>query len=534
MHKQTLTALHAKDIVAALQIQRKRENIQLFLIVCGVVCCVTPFLVLAGLSFGPSLLLSVAIALTVAMAIARWPVTGFFIVTGCVVLIDQAPLQASVFTDRLYVYYWPPALEGLIERPIGFLFLFILLVIICRDLVKRQWFLRGGMMLIPFLLFFLCLAFGAFYGYLTGGDVKIIVVELRPFIYMFESYLLAYNMVTSKQHIRLFFWMVIIGAGFKALQGFYLYFIALHGQLLTDSLMSHEEFFFFAALLVLVFLFSIHYRYRPQLIASLIVMPFVIVTLILNQRRADYIALVAGLGVAWILTYATMPRSRKFLVILLLFSLLLGGGYVALFYNSTQGFAEPARAIVAVFKPGLSDFRDAASNQYRVVENFDLKFTILHNNPFIGLGFGKPYLQPIPLTTLFQGIGAADIYYGYVPHNNIYWVWMRLGAIGFLAFWYLIGSIIVRGSLIARRLQDPYLRLVAIFVVAVVYIEIIVSFADYQLFFYRNVIYIGLLAGILAKLPELDTVKEDLGESMGRSHQMLQENPVLEMVETTR
>ncbi len=81
---------------------------------------------------------------------------------------------------------------------------------------------------------------------------------------------------------------------------------------------------------------------------------------------------------------------------------------------------------------------------------------------------------------------------------------MRLGAIGFLAFWYLIGSIIVRGSFIARQLHDRFLQTVAIYVVSVTIMEIIVAFADYQLFFYRNVIYVGLLVGILVKLPKLD------------------------------
>jgi hypothetical protein len=41
--------------------------------------------------------------------------------------------------------------------------------------------------------------------------------------------------------------------------------------------------------------------------------------------------------------------------------------------------------------------------------------------------------------------------------------------------------------------------------------EIVVAFADYQLFFYRNVIYIGLLAGILMKLPEVE--KNDEAEA---------------------
>jgi len=84
---------------------------------------------------------------------------------------------------------------------------------------------------------------------------------------------------------------------------------------------------------------------------------------------------------------------------------------------------------------------------------------------------------------------------------------MRLGPLGYLALWFLIGSIIVRGCAIARQLQDQYLQLVAIFVVAITFMEVIVAFADYQLFFYRNVIYLGLLAGILMKLPELDHQK---------------------------
>lgn len=122
----------------------------------------------------------------------------------------------------------------------------------------------------------------------------------------------------------------------------------------------------------------------------------------------------------------------------------------------------------------------------------------------MGLGFGKPFLQPI----LLPNIITLDPYYNYVPHNTIYWIWMSLGPIGYFALWYLFGAIIIRGCLIVRQLRDRYLQLVAIYIVAIVFMEVVVAFADYQLFFYRNVIYLGLLTGILLKLPSMDEKKE--------------------------
>ena len=55
-----------------------------------------------------------------------------------------------------------------------------------------------------------------------------------------------------------------------------------------------------------------------------------------------------------------------------------------------------------------------------------------------------------------------------------------------------------------RQLRDPYLQVVAIYVVAVTFMEVVVAFADYQLFFFRNVIYLGLLCGILMRLLAMD------------------------------
>lgn len=490
-------------LLRELEEQRTRRNRLWFALVCGVLLLLTPVVVLGVLDMGVGLFVALPVILIVCIVIARRPQLGFLVITLCVVCIDQAPQLVPIFTDKLYIYFWPPALEGLIERPIGFLFLFLLFVLVCRHLVKREKLLHGGGLIVPFGLFMLCVVVAAAYGYLSGGTLKIIVVEIRPFIYFFESYLLAYNLVTQKNDVRNFFWLVITGAGLKGLQGIYIY-VRLHGQLGNNTLMSHEESFFFIGVLLFVILLSMHYRWRPQLLTALCVLPVVLVTLVLNNRRTDYVAFLLALGTAWATLFVLKPRARLTLGLTAGISGLLLGGYLLAFANSTAPIGQPARGIVAVFHPSATDVRDLQSNQYRIVEDFDLRYTITHENFFVGMGFGKLYLEPVPLTTVFPGIGEADQYYNYVPHNNIYWVWMRLGAIGFLAFWYLFGSLIVRGTLIARRLRDPYLQVAAIYAVGMAVAEIVVAYADYQLFFYRNIIYIGLLAGLLMKLPELE------------------------------
>ena len=486
--------------VSAFIADHKRSDLILYVVIFVITFIFTLVSVLAGTQIGFTAVMAIIAALFAVALVVRWPTVGFFVVVGCAVLVEEAPLSTPIFTDRLNVYYWPPALAGLIERPIGFLILFIFLVLICHRLINRQRPLQGGKLLWPYLFFMLCVAGGVLHGLASGGDFKIIVLEVRPFWYLFVSYILAYNLVESKSHIRLFFWIVIVGAGVKALQGLYIYVILFHGSLQGhNEIMAHEESFFFAALLLLVFLFCIHYRYRSQMYAALLISPVVLIALIANQRRADFIALLVGALIAWTLTLWVKPRSRMRLIVGMVVFLAFGTGYVLAFSHSTGTVAEPARAVISIINPNLADARDASSNLYRTIEDFDLKYTV-KQNLVLGLGFGKQFLQPIPL----PDISDQDPLYVFVPHNTIYWVWMRLGPVGYIALWYLFGAFIVRGCLIVRQLKDQYLQLMAIYIVAVTFMEVIVAYADYQLFFYRNVIYLGLLVGLLMKLPSID------------------------------
>jgi O-Antigen ligase len=492
-----------KNSVSALRSARKRQETLLFIVLFVVLISFVPLLILEGTKVGFGLIIGGVGVLALTIVIIRWPIVGLYALAASALLIEEEPLSTPIFTDHLYIFYWPTQLAGFFERPIGLLILFTFFIWLFRRLMRREQLLRGGALWVPFALYMLCVVGGAAYGLVTGGDLKIIVVEFRPFWYTFTSYMLAYNFVTRKSHIRTFFWLIIVSAGVKALQGLYIYLIVYHGDLTgQDTIMSHEESFFFAALLLLVIICSLHYRYRPQFIAALSIAPAVLIALIANQRRTDYVALLVGIGVAWLLIFQINPEKRIRLLLLMGICVGLGTCYIIAFQNNPGILGEPARSIISVFNPSATDVRDINSNLYRDMENFDLTYTV-KQHPF-GLGFGKSFLQPQPLTSIFPDILASDQYYNYVPHNTIYWIWVDLGPVGYFSLWFLFGSITLLGSITARKLRDPYLQVVAIYIVAVAIMEVVVAFADYQLFFYRNVIYLGLLCGILAKLPQLD------------------------------
>jgi cell division protein FtsW (lipid II flippase) len=501
---QTPIASQTLQTVSHMLAARKRSETILFLLIFIITLSMTPVIMIAGLSFGMTFVLGVVIAIILAGLVVRWPVIGFFVVATCVVLVEQDALSSTDFTDRLYVFYWPTKFEGLPERPLGFLILFIFLVIICGNLLSRKKILRGGDLGLPFLLFMVCVIWGVVHGIISGGSFKIIVLEVRPFLYLFEAYFLAYNLISKKNQIRAFFWVVIFGAGVKSLQGLYLYLIVFHADLVDHhEIMAHEESFFFISLLLLVVLFVLHHCYRPQFFVALAISPCVIIAMVANQRRADYVAFLLGVAVAWILVFWVKPQSRKKLVVGMIIFLIIGTAYVLAFQHGSGSFSEPARSIVSIFKPN-ADSTSYYSNLYRDIEDYDLKYTV-RLNP-MGMGFGKQFLQP----EILPNIITLDPYYLYIPHNTVYWVWMRLGPFGYAAFWYLIGAAVIRGCLIARKLKDSYLQLVAIYVVAVIFMEISVAYADYQLYFYRNVIFLGLLLGMLMLLPKLDAQKETI------------------------
>jgi hypothetical protein len=480
----------------------RSSSTPVFLVMLAFTVGLAPFMMLEDLTYGIGLALGALVAVVVLVLTVRAPVFGFYILAFVAVVIEEEALATPIGTDRLNIFSWPVRLSGLPERPIGFYILILLVLVMVANLaLRKSAALRGGPLIVPFLMFLGCVAIGVIHGVSSGGQVRIIVLEVRPFWYLFTTYLVAYNVITEKRHVMGFFWILVLGTFFKGLQGCYIVITALHGHINSDAneIMAHEQSYFFIMIFLLILLCVLMKRMRALMWVSIASLPFVTIALIANNRRADYLALVLGAVAVWLLAIRINAARRRQLIIGFIVTATLMGGYILVFSSVKTPISSPAQSIISVIHPSATDLRDLASNLYRDNEDFDLKYTE-KQSPILGYGFGKPFLTPDPLPNLI----GLDPYYLYIPHNNILWIWMRLGPVGYIAFWYLFGAAIVRGGVIAKRLRDPDLQLVALFAIGCFVMEIPLAYGDYQIYFYRNVFITGLLMGMLLRLPAID------------------------------
>jgi O-antigen ligase len=161
------------------------------------------------------------------------------------------------------------------------------------------------------------------------------------------------------------------------------------------------------------------------------------------QRRAAVVALIVG---TIALSAVLFVRNRTRFIVFVPVLVVLLTGYVGAFWSSDNQIGFPAQAIRSVIAPSSASEADSLSDLYRYIENFDLNATI-RSNPLLGLGFGRPFLQPIELPDIVSFFEFAD----YQPHNTILWIWIKTGLVGFIAFMYMIGVALAQGMRAAVR-----------------------------------------------------------------------------------
>ncbi len=462
----------------------------------------------------PSSLVIALSAIVLVPALVAWlwwaPVRGVYVLFGAAV-VQETQLQATPYADDIggHIPFFEDFatwthVKGLSFTMAELFMLLVLLVWLLKGVAQRSLRFEPGSLMRPLGLYSLMAAFAELHGLASGGDFRLSLWELRAQAYMLIAYVLACNLVTQRRALDLLLWSLILGTGLKGIQGTFRYYISLHGNLHSvESLFPHEQSYYFNAFLCYLPI-SLLYGSSPRLKKVMVAfLPFVIISSLANQRRAAVLALCLAYAVILIITgFAQPARRRAVACILIALAVILPPYY--LYYSTKSGLlSEPARAIASNFNP---DPRDASSNLYRVNEDKDILAT-MKTSPIYGYGFGKAMLTPYPLAD----ISNVYVFWNLLPHDSVLWVWMRMGTIGYLAFWLLIGGAVLQATRLTVRLRDPCLKGIALLLLTLILQEVVLAYLDLQWSNYRNLIVMGVVFALIGKLRHFD--HPDLAEA---------------------
>jgi O-antigen ligase len=453
----------------------------------------TAVLIVAGITADPSTPVPyLALLVPILVGVTWWrPAWAFAGLLGIVLVTDQ---YENVLAGDIepFLLQMLPLFENLRDfTPLSFVYANV--VELALLLLAGVWFVRGvqqgSLRLKPIVcpvawsLAAVTIVLTFLYGVLTGGDVKAALWEVRAMGYLFILSWLIPQLIERRRDLELVLWVMVIGLGAKAMQGLYRYFVILRMQMdLEDSFLAHEDPVMF---IPLFFLLStlIHYRAAPRLTRALLVTsPIMLLALVLTQRRVAYVTL--PLCVAFFVVQVT-PGPRRTFVKLAAPLALLGGLYIALFYGSPTPLGRPIDRALQLFDS------DNTSNAYRVVELENLRTTI-RAHPW-GIGFGQPFLVQYDLPKVWA-------FWNYIPHNEILWIWVKSGTVGFIIVMYFFARLIAEATWAHRRLRDPLLKALAPIIGLTLINQIVASYYDLQLTFGRNMVYLGTLVGLLGPI----------------------------------
>jgi O-antigen ligase len=140
--------------------------------------------------------------------------------------------------------------------------------------------------------------------------------------------------------------------------------------------------------------------------------------------------------------------------------------------------------------------RNQDSDLYRTIEKADIVATI-RSSPILGIGFGHPFLRPIPLPPINLFLLSP-----YMPHNAILWMWMKVGALGFLAMVYLFGLTLVVGTRNVLRMPHDDYAAITLTSLAFVLMYAIFSYVDIS-WDAQNMVIMAVATAQIASAPRL-------------------------------
>jgi len=469
---------------------------------------------------GEPLLVAPLIGALVGLAVFARPLIGLYMLFGLAILLEQWEISGlSPLTAQTHFFQ---NISGFSNVPLrlsacDLLALMTLASWTLRRLVAANAPVRAGPFAWGIASYGMAFVLGTAIGIARGGswDEITTLAEARGPFYLCLLYFLTANLIHDRRQVFSLLWAFVLVVTVKSVQAIGNYFIMTAGPYRLEAVTSHEDVVFFdiaVALLIVMTALRVRGRLFYVLLA---VQPLVLTAELLTQRRVAFVALAAVLAVVALMVFLDRPRLTAFVVAFSIFGFAV---YAVAFWDRGGPMAEPIRVIRDVVDPYSVSDRDRLSNVWRDIENANISYTV-RQLPLTGVGLGQEYLfqqEPPPLTSF--------VYWRYMAHNAVLWLWLKAGPFGALAFWFLVAQVVMRGLWLYRRLDDSMLRVAASFPVMLMVAQVVFSSVDLGLTYNRTMIVLGVSLGLAAPLASWSALTTGL-ERAKRLHVTNTRNP---------
>ena len=367
----------------------------------------------------------------------------FFTLLGDTSILPWYPFAKNL-SSRESVFFID---DATILSPLELMLVATSLGLLLHAYVTPGWRFRRGALLRPLLALTGLVVVGLLRVLVAGGNTNVALWEVRPLLYLPLVYVLVTNVVTTpRQMIRLLM-VAIAGVVANSLIALNSYrTLSTVQREALESLNEHSASVHIGALFILTFALWLFRGPLSLRVAFAALTALSLPTFLFSERRGAVVALGAGLILLSMVLFARQPPH------LLPRRPDLPDPHRRPTWERsgawrTGRWRSPPRPSRASSRRARSARRTRASNLYRDIEAFNLQFT-MRAEPLTGVGFGKPFYRPAPMPDI-----TFFVFWEYVPHNSLLWVWLKTGIFGFIALLYLFGRTIQEGirSVVASR-----------------------------------------------------------------------------------
>lgn len=414
-------------------------------------------------------------------------------------------LGFTLLSDMSLLYWYPFAKNFSSEESIFFVsnaLIFnpveLCIVITFVSWLARMWFVERkleittGPVFWPALVFIIFITIGLIVGFVRGSNVNVALWEVRAIYCLLALLIFVTNLIETKEQLITLFWFAIIALFLKSIAASIYVATVLNFAIgSVDRIAEHAMSIQFNSIIVLTIAALLFKGRTSWRIVLPLMLPTLMLGLLGNNRRSSFIAL--GLALVFVLLILYFDNRLLFALItppLVIFFL----AYLAVFWNSSGPLSMPVNAVRSVL--GEADERDASSNLYRELENTNSMFTI-KQAPITGVGFGRKFYIIAPMADI-----SYFIFWEYITHNSILWIWMKGGLGSFMSMIFMISWSLINGARAIRTMPNGELRTIAVGATMYILMHSIFAYVDIS-WDIVSMVYIGSMMGVINILPTI-------------------------------